>query len=68
MDFDQTWGEMILVWSSLQVVQRSDKNEALIALYDIATIFYRTIISLLNIKFIIIKKILQQSTCVKLQY
>ena len=43
--------EMILVWSSLQVVRRSDKNETLIAIYDIATQYYRTIMSLLNIKF-----------------
>ena len=42
--------------SSKQVVQRSDKNEALIVLYDIASTFYRTIMSLLNIKFIYIKK------------
>ena len=31
------------------------KNEALIAIYDIATPFYRTIMSLLNIKFILKK-------------
>ena len=58
----------ILVWASLQVVQRSDKNEALTAIYDIATPFYtcKTIMSLLNIKKY--TKILQQSTCVKFKY
>ena len=51
---------LILGWSSLKVVQRSDKKkEALIAIYGIATPVYRTIMSLQNIKFI------QKSTCVK---
>ena len=40
---------MILGWASLKVVRRLDTNEALLVICGIATLFYRAIMSLLNI-------------------